>query len=72
MRIRIFFSGAAILGLGMAADRLLDKDAAGGFLTGLGFTGWGWAWPLALPVLAALVAFGATRAAALRMLRGIR
>ncbi len=34
MRIRIFFSGAAILGLGMAAHRLLDKDAAGGFLHG--------------------------------------
>ncbi|NCU20306.1 cell division protein FtsX, partial [Candidatus Falkowbacteria bacterium] len=42
------------------------------FLTGLGFQGWGWLWPLAIPPLAAGVAFGATRAAALRMLKGIR
>jgi cell division transport system permease protein len=67
-------AGAALgTALGMAAVAALPAaDAAGGFLTGLGFTGWGWLWPLALPGLAALVAFGATRAAALRMLRGIR
>lgn len=59
--------------LGMAAVALLPKaDEAGGFLTGLGFEGWGWLWPLFLPVLAALVAFGATRQAALRMLKGVR
>lgn len=44
-------------------------DEAGGFLTGLGFQGWAWAYPLALPVLAGAVAFFATRAAALRKLR---
>ena len=38
-------------------------DAAGGFLTGLGFTGLGWLWPFALPPLAAIVAFLATRRA---------
>nr|WP_207186803.1 FtsX-like permease family protein [Phaeovulum veldkampii] len=68
------FSGA-VLGtvLGVAAVAALpDTDAAGGFLTGLGFQGWGWLWPLAIPPLAAGVAFGATRAAALRMLKGIR
>lgn len=55
---------------GMLAVALLPAaDAAGGFLTGLGFTGSGWLWPLALPPAAALVAFAATRAAAFRTLR---
>jgi len=68
------FAGAALgAGLGMGAVALLPAaDAAGGFLTGLGFTGWAWVWPLALPPMAAVVAYAATRAAALRMLRGIR
>lgn len=58
---------------GMMAIALLpDMDAAGGFLTGLGFTGWGWLWPLAIPPLGAVVGFFATRAAALRMLREVR
>lgn len=58
--------------LGMVAVALLPAaDAAGGFLTGLGFTGWGWLWPFVIPLLAAAVAFWATRAAARRMLRGI-
>ena len=42
---------------------------AGGFLTGLGFQGAGWLWPLTVPPLAALVAFIATRVAAGRVLR---
>lgn len=53
--------------IGVAA--LPAADAAGGFLTGLGFTGTGWLWPLALPPLAALVAFAATRRAAFQKLR---
>ncbi|MCC6517641.1 MAG: cell division protein FtsX, partial [Tabrizicola sp.] len=44
-------------------------DAAGGFLTGLGFSGTGWFWPFALPPLAAIVAFLATRRAAFQKLR---
>ena len=44
-------------------------DAAGGFLTGLGFQGAHWLWPLLIPILAAIVAFFATRQAALRTLR---
>lgn len=67
--------GGAVLGtvLGMLAVALLpEPDEAGGFLTGLGFQGAGWLWPLLIPPLAAVVAFAATRAAALRMLRGIR
>lgn len=57
---------------GMIAIALLPRaSTAGGFLTGLGFQGLHWALPLAIPPLAAIVAFWATRAAALRTLRGI-
>ncbi|MER5171996.1 cell division protein FtsX [Thioclava kandeliae] len=65
----------AIIGtlLGMAAVAMLpDASPAGAFLTGLGFTGAGWFWPLLIPVLAAVVAYGATQFAAMRMLKGIR
>lgn len=56
--------------LGTLAVMLLPSaDAAGGFLTGLGFQGWHWLWPLVIPLLAALVAFIATRQAALRTLK---
>lgn len=59
---------------GMAAIALLPGAAEldGGVLTGLGFTGGDWAFPLVLPVLAALVAYGATRSAALRSLGELR
>jgi cell division transport system permease protein len=43
----------------------------GGFLTGLGFRGAEWLWPLAIPPMAAIVAFVATRTAALRSLRTV-
>lgn len=68
------FAGALVGTLaGMGAVALLPAaDAAGGFLTGLGFAGAGWLWPLVLPPLAGAVAYAATRAAAHRMLRGIR
>lgn len=59
--------GAAAGMIGVAA--LPAADAAGGFLTGLGFSGVGWFWPLALPLLAAVVAFLATRRAAFQKLR---
>jgi cell division transport system permease protein len=67
------FSGA-ILGTaaGVAGVAALPAaDAAGGFLTGLGFTGTGWLWPLALPPVAAVVAFAATRRAAFQKLRDL-
>lgn len=55
---------------GLIAVMLLPRgDVAGGFITGLGFAGAGWLWPLVIPPLAAIVAFFATRAAALRRLR---
>ena len=51
--------------VGMIAVSILPAaDEAGGFLTGLGFQGWGWLMPLALPPLAGIVAYFATRAAA--------
>lgn len=55
---------------GMAGVAALPAaDAAGGFLTGLGFTGTGWLWPLALPPIAAILAFFATRRAAFQKLK---
>ena len=63
--------GAALgTGLGMVAVLLLPSaQDEGGFLTGLGFQGADWLWPLIVPVLAAAVAFAATRAAARKTLR---
>ncbi|MGD9864763.1 MAG: cell division protein FtsX [Pseudodonghicola sp.] len=63
--------GAAIgTGLGLAGVMLLPAASdEGGFLTGLGFRGLGWLWPLLIPVLGGLVAFGATWAAARRRLK---
>jgi len=72
------FTGRALEGagagtaLGMLAIAFLpEADAAGGFLTGLGFRGLDWALPLLIPPAAAFVAFWATRAASLRVLREI-
>nr|WP_225612098.1 FtsX-like permease family protein [Paracoccus sp. PAR01] len=67
-------AGAAIgTVLGMIAIWALPSvDEAGGFLTGLGFQGWGWLWPVLIPLAAGLIGFVATRSAALRMLREVR
>lgn len=64
-------SGAAIgAAAGMIGVAFLPAaDAAGGFLTGLGFQGAGWLLPLLLPPLAALIAFFATRNAAFHKLK---
>jgi cell division transport system permease protein len=61
-------AAGALFGL-VGVFLLPSAEQAGGFLTGLGFQGLGWLWPFALPPLAALVAFVATRAAAFRKLR---
>ena len=56
--------------LGMITVALIPAaQTEGGFLTGLGFQGWGWLIPLIIPPLAAIVAFAATRAAALARLK---
>lgn len=68
--LRTLWGAAAGTLAGMLGVALLPRaDAAGGFLTGLGFSGVGWLWPLALPPLAAVVAFVATRLTALARLR---
>ena len=67
--LRALLGAAAGTFAGTLAVLLLPRaDAADGFLTGLGFQGWHWLWPLVIPVLAAVVAFVATRHAALRTL----
>ena len=58
---------------GLAAIAILpDMQPAGGFLTGLGFQGAGWLWPLLIPLVAAGVGFLATRWAALKTLAEVR
>ncbi|MCW1918602.1 cell division protein FtsX [Rhodobacter sp. KR11] len=67
-------AGGAVVGAlaGTAGVFLLPaQDEAGGFLTGLGFTGAGWLWPLGFIPLAAAIAFAATRLAAFRTLKGL-
>lgn len=61
-------AAGAVAGL-VGVLALPSADAAGGFLTGLGFQGAGWLWPMILPPLAAAVAYGATRFAAHSKLR---
>jgi cell division transport system permease protein len=65
------FAGAAFGAVAGAGGIyfLPEADVAGGFLTGLGFEGLHWLWPLAIPPLAGFVAYIATRAAAFRRLR---
>lgn len=70
--VRALIGSLAGTGLAMIGIAFLPKaDDAGGFLTGLGFQGLGWLLPLLLPPLTAMVAFAATRLAALRMLKGL-
>lgn len=66
-------SGAAIgTVLAAGAIQLLPPaQPEGGFLTGLGFQGWQWLWLPVIPLLAALVAFVATRIAARRTLKAM-
>lgn len=67
---RALFGAIAGTALGMIAIAFLpDVSAAGGFLTGLGFAGLQWLWPLIIPPLVAVLAFWSTRATVLRMLK---
>ncbi len=70
-RAAIGATGGTVLGM-IAVALLPGMDAAGGFLTGLGFQGWGWLLPLLIPLTAAAVGFFATRWAALKMLEAVR
>jgi cell division transport system permease protein len=70
--LRALIGAAAGAALGAIAVAFLPGvDEAGGFLTGLGFQGAGWLWPLAIPPLAGLVALAATAAAAHRVLKDL-
>lgn len=62
----------AVVGVALGMLGVLFLPAAsqeGGFLTGLGFQGWGWGLPLLIPVLGSVVAFAATWLAARNTLR---
>ena len=68
--LRAFVGAAGGTFAGLVAVLLLPAaQAEGGFLTGLGFSGTGWLWPLVVPPLAAVVAFVATRSAARKTLK---
>ena len=70
--LRAFAGALAGTVLGVAAIAFLpDAETAGNFLTGLGFRGAEWLWPLVIAPLAAVVAFVATRVAAFRVLRSL-
>lgn len=71
-RFTLRAGGGAVAGtiIGAVVVLLMPQgDASGGLLLGVGFEGAEWVWPLMIPVLAAIVAFFATRAAAFRRLR---
>ena len=68
--IRAFLGALVGTVSGLIAIFLLPSASVeGGFLTGLGFQGTHWTWPLAVPPLAAVVAFWATRLASFRALK---
>lgn len=67
--VHAFIGAAAGTFLGMAAFAILPVAGDSGFLTGLGFAGTGWLTPLAIPPLAAAIAWAATRMAAMRVLK---
>ncbi|WP_372839734.1 cell division protein FtsX [Phaeovulum sp.] len=71
--LRALSGAAAGTAVGMAALAALPATGdLGGLPAELGFVGAEWLVPLLIPPLAALVAWAATRAAAFRMLGGIR
>ena len=68
--LRAFAGASAGMICGMVAVLILPPASdRGGFLTGLGFQGAEWLWPLLIPVLAAGVAFFATGRSARRVLQ---
>ena len=63
--LRALLGGGAGMALGMIGVLLMPAASEeGGFLTGLGFQGFGWRLPLLIPLLGATVAFVATSRAA--------
>lgn len=71
--LRALTGAAAGTALGMVAILLLPGSGdTEGFLTGLGFRGLHWIWPLFIPLLAGMVAYFATQSAANRVLGALR
>ncbi|WP_126974844.1 cell division protein FtsX [Frigidibacter oleivorans] len=72
-RFTLRAAGGAAAGTALAALMLalVPSVETGSFLTGLGFQGGEWLWLPLLPVLGGAVALAATRAAALRALKGL-
>lgn len=73
-RFTLRAGGGALAGVVAGVLALLALPSAGasaGILTGLGLSGTGWLLPLAVPPMAAAVAFLATRIAARRSLEGL-
>ena len=63
-------SGAALgLATGVIAVALIPTVAGGGLASSVGFQGAEWLWPILVPLIAAALAFVATRAAAARRLK---
>lgn len=68
--LRAFTGALAGTALGLLAILMLpEADPAGGFLTGVGYSGAQWLLPVLIPPVAAVVAFAATRFAAFRQLQ---
>lgn len=68
--LRAFIGAGIGVALGLAGVLLLPEASdEGGFLTGLGFRGLSWLWPLLIPLLGGAVAFAATWLAARRRLK---
>ena len=68
--LRTLAGAAAGTALGMLVAALLPTGSEG-FLGDVGFRGLGWLAPLLVPLIAAILAFAATRAAAMRVLRAL-
>ena len=71
-RVVITGAGAGVLAGLLAVVLLPGAGSEAGVLTGLRFQGGHWLLPLLVPLLAAVVAFAATRYAAMRVLGGLR
>ncbi len=67
--LRAFFGALGGTILAMIAVSLIPSGVEAGVLSGLGFDGAEWLWPLLVPVFAAALAFAATWVAAARRLR---
>ncbi|MFK7877961.1 MAG: cell division protein FtsX [Paracoccaceae bacterium] len=69
-RASVGATGGTFAGM-MAVLLLPSAGETSSLLTGLSFSGWHWILPIFVPILAGLVAFAATRAAAKRTLEGL-